>query len=254
MAQARFDMGSAFAEARALLRSHRDLVLAIAGVFLFLPAVLVGIFGPPEPDFAGQTTDGVSAMMWTYYSELAPYALAAGIVSLIGTIAISRLYLAPAGVSVGGALGFALSVLLTVLIAALIAGVGIGIGLILLLIPGLYLYARLSLVTPHVADTGEKNPLAALSASWNLTKGNGWVLLGYLLVVIIIGVIAVLLVVGVTGALVTQILPDEGGRVAAAVIGALINTIFSVVLIAVLAGAYRQLTGSVAVAASPDAV
>ena len=61
-------------------------------------------------------------------------------------------------------------VLLT-LLAAFVAGLAIVVGLLLLVLPGLYLFTRLYLVVPAVM-LGDDGPLEALSSSWDRTDGN----------------------------------------------------------------------------------
>jgi uncharacterized membrane protein len=81
-------------------------------------------------------------------------------------------------------------------LANLIVTVAVIIGFILLIIPGIFLAVRLSLVPYIVVDEG-LGPFQAIEASWNRTRGNFWMLFlaGLLgIVCIIIGLI--LLIVG----------------------------------------------------------
>ena len=57
------------------------------------------------------------------------------------------------------------------LLAALVAGLAVLVGLLLLVLPGLYLFTRLYLVVPAVM-LGDDGPLEALSSSWDRTEGN----------------------------------------------------------------------------------
>ena len=61
-------------------------------------------------------------------------------------------------------------VLLT-LLAAFVTGVVVVVGLLLLVLPGLYLFTRLYLVVSAVM-LGDDGPLEALSNSWDRTEGN----------------------------------------------------------------------------------
>lgn len=239
----KFDMGRAWNAATGLIGSHRDLVLAIAGVFLFLPSAVVGIFGPPEPAVDGATIATLRDIMLEYYGDMLPYLLITAILGSIGTIAIARLYLGSRGMTVGAALMFALTVVISTIIAGLISGIAVGFATLLLIVPGLYLYARFAMVLPHVASTGDKNPLALLQGSWNATRGNGWRLVLYLVLIAIIGFIIYMLTLGVVGLLFAALLPDDASRVAVALLSALLGTAFSVVFTAILCGAYRELTG-----------
>lgn len=239
----KLDMGAAWNAAAGLIASHRDLVLAIAGVFLFLPSALVGIFGPPEPPIEGVPAQQLLDILLQYYSDMLPYTLVTAVLASVGTIAIARLYLAARGMTVGTALVFALTMVLSTLVAGIISSVLVCFALVLLIVPGLYLYARLSLVLPHAAATGDKNPLTLLQGSWNATRGNGWRLVLYLVLIVIIGIIIYLLVSAVIGLGLAALLPDEASRVALALLAALLGTAISVIYTAILCGAYRELTG-----------
>ena len=69
-----------------------------------------------------------------------------------------------------------LRILLT-LLAAFVAGVVVIVGLLLLVLPGLYLFVRLYLVVPAVM-LGDDGPLEALSSSWDRTDGNVFTVAG----------------------------------------------------------------------------
>src|SRR5690606_10226681 len=107
--------------------------------------------------------------------------------------AILRLWLSRTGLSVGDAIIFALTGIPTVIVVQIAAGLAMGIGLILLIVPGLYLWARFSVVSPVIADRSERNPLTVLGDSWALTKDNGWrIFLFLFLVTLVIFVIALI--------------------------------------------------------------
>lgn len=239
----KFDMGRAWSAATGLIGSHRDLVLAIAGVFLFLPSAAIGIFGPPDPVVEGVPPAMLLDILIDYYGDMLPYFLVSAILGSIGTIAIARLYLGARGMTVGAALMFALTVVISTIVAGLLSGIVVGLGLVLLIVPGLYLYARFAMVLPYVATTGAKNPLTLLQGSWDATRGNGWRLVLYLVLIAIIGLIIYMLSLGVVGLLFSALLPDDASRVATALLSALLGTVFSVVFTAILCGAYRELTG-----------
>jgi hypothetical protein len=214
----KFDMGKAWSAASGLVASHRDLILAIAGVFLFLPPALVGIFGPPAPAVEGLPAPEMLAVLRQYYGDMLPYFLVTAVLGSIGTIAIARLYLGSRGMTVGATLVFALTVVITTVVAGLISGIAVGLATLLLIVPGLYLYARFAMVLPHVATTGDKNPLALLQGSWNATRGNGWRLVVYLVLIVIIGIVIYLLASGVFGLLLNAVLPGDAARVATALL------------------------------------
>lgn len=77
-----------------------------------------------------------------------------------------------------------LRVLPVVGVAALIAGVGVEIGLFALVIPGIVLWIRLSVV-PQAAAIEREGVREALRSSWRLTRDHGSHIFGLLLVMVI---------------------------------------------------------------------
>ena len=238
---AKFDMGAAWDDAVVLLRSHLPLTGTIAAVFLFLPTLFVSWLGPvtPEPP-AGATVEQIVALFQTSMREMLPYQLAVAIVSAVGGIAILRLWLARTGTSVGDALGFAAMLVPTMIVVQILLGLALGIGFLLLIVPGLYLWGRLALVSPAIADSGIRNPIAALQESWQLTRGNGWRLFLFLfLVTIVIFIVAMILggiLVAVAGAA-----GDGVGRLLTGLVEGGVTGAGGLVSLAVTAAAYRQL-------------
>lgn len=236
----KFDMGAAWDDTLQLLKSHTALVGTIAGVFLFLPALAFAWFGPvPIEPPAGADFDQVMATFRESFRQMMPGQIVVALSTMIGTMAILRLWLSRTGVSVGEALTFGLMLFPTMLATQILAGIGIGIGFILLIIPGIYLIGRLALVSPAIADRGIYNPLEAIRTSWDLTRNNGWAVFFFLFLVALVVVIAALIIGGVV-ALVFGSEPGIG-RIMGGLVEAAFGAIGSLVSIAVSAAAYRQL-------------
>ena len=89
-------------------------------------------------------------------------------------------------------------VLLT-LLAAFVAGLAIVVGLLLLVLPGLYLFTRLYLVVPAVM-LGDDGPLEALGNSWDRTEGDVLTVAGVALAVFAVSsVVQFVLLFALTG-------------------------------------------------------
>ena len=89
-------------------------------------------------------------------------------------------------------------VIVPYLIAAVLFSLMVSVGLVLLIVPGIIVILVFGFYGFHIVDTGQTNPIAALSRSMELTRGHRLqlLLLGLLLVLInIVGVL--LLIVGV---------------------------------------------------------
>jgi len=84
--------------------------------------------------------------------------------------------------------------------AGLLAGLGIGIGLLLFIVPGLYLMTRWALIVPAIVL--EKTPaMQSFGRSSQLVTGNGWNMLGLLVIIFVIAVISGAIVSGVLGSI-----------------------------------------------------
>ncbi|HET6525861.1 hypothetical protein [Sphingopyxis sp.] len=236
----KFDMGAAWDDTLQLLKSHTALVGTIAGVFLFLPALAFAWFGPvPIEPPAGADFDQVMATFRESFRQMVPGQLVVALATMIGSVAILRLWLSRTGVSVGEALTFGLMLFPTMLVAQILSGIGIGIGFILLIIPGLYLIGRLALVAPAIADRAIYNPIEAIRTSWDLTRNNGWAVFFFLFLVNLVIVIAALII----GGIVAVIFGSEPGigRMLGGFVEAAFGAIGSLVSVAISAAAYRQL-------------
>lgn len=242
---AKFDMGAAWDDSIALLRSHTTLTGTIAAVFLFLPALVVAWFGPaPIEPAPGAPLDQVMATLQENIWQILPYQLIVALFALIGTVAILRLWLARSATSVGEALSFSLIHLLTMIVMQIVLGVILGIAFLLLIIPCLYLVGRLALVSPIIADRGTFNPIEAITESWRLTRGNGWAIFFFLFLVTVVLVIVLMIVAGVV-----SVITGTGagfGHMVSGFLESAIGVVATMVSLAISAAAYRQLASGAA--------
>jgi uncharacterized membrane protein YjfL (UPF0719 family) len=73
--------------------------------------------------------------------------------------------------------------------AGIVAGLGIAVGFVLLVLPGLFLLTRWSLIAPSVV-LENRSAGEALSRSWELVKGHSWTVFGVILVAAILSGLA----------------------------------------------------------------
>jgi Membrane domain of glycerophosphoryl diester phosphodiesterase len=88
------------------------------------------------------------------------------------------------------------------IVAGILAGIGIGIGFLLLIVPGLFLLTRWSLITPSIVIE-RRSAGESFTRSWELVKGASWSMLGLILVTVILA--------GIVGAIISALfvwLPD----------------------------------------------
>lgn len=206
----RFDMGRAWSDTTAFLRSDRQQVWLIAGLFLFLPNLLLGWFGPQPPvPPAGAGADAAMAMMSDYYMAALPFIMLAGVLAIFANLALWRVWLGRQGEETGTALAAAAGGFLPYLLVSLLTIIPLMIGFLLLVVPGLYLLARLCVVGPAIASQNLRNPLAVISASWRATQKTAWPILGFLIIVGLVMIILYLIVASVTGAVFGFALPAD---------------------------------------------
>lgn len=164
---AQLELGGIWAATAAAVRRDRDILVAVAGALVFLPRLLLNRVISDStldqllaPDRAAQTL-----------ALLAPFL----ILWVFAQVVIIALFLGGrhgGGISVGEALRLSLALLVPAVIASFAQGVAVSFGLMLLVLPGFYLMARLALVVPTLV-TRTRDPFEALRHSWQLTTGNG---------------------------------------------------------------------------------
>jgi hypothetical protein len=186
-------LAGVLAEARSLWRANRALILPLGGVFLFLPllglVLLVGTIDLP----AEATPDQMRAAMLAFTEANQPAIFAVNIAVSFGTFALLNLLLLPGERTLGQLLGLALRRFLPFLLLDLIVGLGVTIGLSLLIVPGLFIFARTWLAAPAYAAAPESGLGGAFRAGWRRSGGsNGFVLLGAALLVLPAAILAVL--------------------------------------------------------------
>ena len=83
--------------------------------------------------------------------------------------------------------------LAALIVAGILAGIGIAIGLVLLIVPGLYLLTIWSMIVPVIVIEG-KSAGESFTRSREVVRGNGWKVLGLvLLTFILIGIASALI-------------------------------------------------------------
>lgn len=242
----KLDMMACWNDALHLLISRREAVLAVAGVFLLLPAMLLAQF-VGDPDFGtNPTAQEMFAIYQQYVEDNFAAVLGSNLVVSFGTFVIFVLFSAPGGQIVAEQFKAALGLFLGFLIANLLVTMVVLGGLFLLVIPGVYLGGRLGILPMVMAAEREGNPIKALGRTWQVSMGNGWRIVLMLFVVALMGVFLVSVVTLVVGLVLVMIFPGEGWPFLTNLIEALLGTILSVIISAVVAAIYRQLVADTA--------
>jgi hypothetical protein len=265
----KFDMSAAWSEAVAMVTANREVLLVVAGIFFFLPAVLQGFVMPPLQDVLTATDpEAMQRQISEIYLDYTWLIALVAIAQIAGTLALLVLLRAQGRPTVGEAIrrGFAgllpivgayLLVAFAVILAFVVATVATlaapVIGAVMWLIVGVglvYAMIRLSLLQPVVAIEQVRNPLSALRRSWAETRGNvGRLLLFFVLLTI--AYIVVALVVGLVVGALGMVLGEAGTLIVSGVVSGLLAAIATTLFTAVQAAIHRQLAEPAPPVAAP---
>jgi hypothetical protein len=266
----KFDASRAWREASDAVTANREVLFAIAGVFILLPTLAFSLLFPQPQPPAGLEGEAAMQFALDYYGSIAPWVIGMGLVQAIGTLSMLTLFTDRSRPTVGEALRRGIGGLLPYFGAQLLLGLGIGLGggvligiagaigakalvgvfVVAVIVVAAYAAIKTSLVAPVIMVEGLRNPALALQRSWRLTRGNsGRIALFYLMVglAFMVGLMVVMMVVGAILALTLG--TGEMTRMIAAAVSGVLGTAMTIYFVAILAAVHRQLTGP-----SPDAI
>jgi hypothetical protein len=232
--------GAAWDDLTALARTHAPLIVALAGAFIFLPMLLVGYLLPqPLVKDAAEWLPSIQQYYWTNW----PWLILGNLAKMTGSLAILILIFAPRGTSVGGAIVRALTFLPFYFLAALLMGLALGFASLFLVIPAFYLFGRLAPLPPVIVAEGRRNPIDAFGRTFEVTRGNGWRILGFFLLVAIGGFVAAGVASLVAGILFVLVAGKEVGTLLAMIVASAAWSAVAVTFLLLYAAVYRQLAG-----------
>ena len=272
----KFEMNQAWQQSMNLVGANWQLLLVLAGIFLFLPSVALtvmmpdiftGLAGMTEPDQVEawmeanwQGFAGAMAIVtfFQFIGYMAMVALMGAHRPTVGEALKNAIFSLPSMIAafVIFVVGYIVLVVVLSLVVGLIAGglaaAGLGQGgaasiVFLLMIPlflaQFYLMTHLSMTLPALVIEHRLNPFAALRRSWSLTAGNG-IRIFVFYALLTIAYVVVLMVVsvfaaGVFGLAAQGATATMGSAIVSGVLGAGFSMIFSGVVVAI----HRQLSG-----------
>lgn len=257
----RFDSSTAWSEASRLVAANRDVLLALAGVFLVLPLAALAVFVPQPQPPEGARPEELLEMLGAFYRENWPAFVGAALVSMVGTLAMLALFTDRNRPTVGEAIRLGALGAPSVIAARLVLGMGLGaivlvpltlaagapaLAVVLALgalVAAIWVATRMSLISPAVMVDGLRNPIVAMQRSWRLTQGNAGRLLVFYVLVGLAFLISILVAQMVLGLVISLLLPGDAGVIANALIGAMLQAVMSVYFVAVIAACHGQLAG-----------
>ncbi|MBT0671192.1 lipoyltransferase [Novosphingobium profundi] len=268
----RFDSNLAWTEAVARVRSNRDVLMALAGVFFMLPTLLSTVFlaDIQEKMIAlAQNSAALEALVRDNLGLILGFGIGGALVQFVGYLACTVILGVGGRPSVGEALSIALRALPTLLgatllymlgllLASFVLGLPVGLGAALAgsagaSIGGLVMVVALvmlvvhtsvafSLLIPVIVREGIASPVAALQRSWRLTRGHGPRLLGfYALLVVVYFLISFLISLLLVTPLTLVVGTGDAASFLAGVVAGLVGAVANVLLIAVLTRIHAQL-------------
>jgi hypothetical protein len=239
-----FSYNAVWEDTLKLLRRNAPLLVAIAGVFLFLPALLIAVLvPPPEPQGADFWRD--FQMLLDYNQTNALWLFLVWVFLMVGTLAMLRLVFARD--TVGGALVQGLILTPFYFLQWIIWDFMIGFSL-LLIVPGLYLIGRLVPLPAVLVAENRRNPFDAIRGTFALTTGKGWTIFGLVFVVGIVAIIAIRVADSLFGVIFIIAAGQEYGKLLTAVVASALSAALGTLLVMLYAAIYRALAGTNSVA------
>lgn len=263
----KLDINRAWTDALNLIQTNLGVIAIVAGVFFFLPYLALMLLMPdmatsldvqPNPD---DPTAAFSQIM-DFYGEIWLAMLALVIAQVVGTLALLALLRADNRPTVGeaivtGLIGFLtyfVAMILIYIVLGIVVGAVMGIAIateitalavvlgILLFVGLVYAAIKISLIAPVIAIDKVYNPFTALLRSWRLTKGNSLRLLAFYLL-LVVAVVVISIVLSLIVMLIFGLMGPDVLLVGSGIMNALLNAVYIVVMLGILAAVHRQLAG-----------
>lgn len=264
----KFDMSAAWNEALRLISANRQVITIVAGVFFFLPylAFMLLFMNQMNALEAAQASnpdpEAMGAAMMTFYGDVWWVILLFMVIQGIGMLGLLTLLTDRSRPTVGAALASGARLFLPYFGAQLLMGVVFGLLLLVPIAVGagasaaagvvlgiaaviafVYLFVKFLLTPAVIAIERQANPISALSRSWQLTKGNSlriflFIFLLFVAVMIVGGVFSMIL------GLLFALAGAEAAVIGQALVSGLVNAVFYVIFLGVIAAIYRQLAGT----------
>lgn len=257
----KFDSNLAWQQASASVSANRDVLFALAGVFVLLPSLAMSLLFPqPEPT-AGMTAEQIGKMALAFYSEAAPWMIPMALLQGVGTLAILALLTDMRRPTVSQAIRLGALGLVRYIGAQLLVGLACGIAggmilavaiasgssalaticVVLVAVGVIYVAIKTSLVSPVIMVEGVTSPIAAIVRSWRLTQGNSARIGLFYLLLLIAFMVVTLIVTGLLKAASSFVAGAEVAHVTEAVVSSAIGAIATLYAVAVAAAVHRQL-------------
>ena len=262
----KLDLSRAWSEAMRMLGTNRELVIVIAGLFLFLPFLAFLLQLPAEgaldlPEGAQPSPDQMNEAVGRFVAENWVALLLVGLAQMAAAVALIKVLADRSRPTVKAALATVPALLMPMIGAQLASSIAAQVPMMLAgFLPVLaliavpltfYLLVKFSLVSPALVLNDWRNPFKALGESWRATKGNSFRLFAFFVLLFIAGLV-ILLVTNLFFGLLFALLGERGEAIASAMFLSLAMAVVYTIAYAVVAAVYRQLTSEPAVSVPPS--
>lgn len=260
----KLDSNLAWQDAQAAIKGNREVLLALAGVFFFIPTLAFTLLYPQPQTPAAMTPEQATTAIQSFYRDAFPFLLPVLAAQIVGAMSVLTLFTDRSRPTVAGALGHgvvdAVVFLAAMLLFWIASGVTLGLLVGLVALSGvvalatlvtaaalgfmLYCMVRLTLVMPVIAVEGARNPIVALRRGWVLSRGNAARIVLIVVLLFLVYMVISVALTAVGGLLFAFVLGIKAGQIATAVLTAAAGAVFTLYVIAMLAMIHRQLAGS----------
>jgi hypothetical protein len=226
----------------AMLKAHADIILVVAGAFMFLPTLAQAIYlAPPAMDGIDQKS--IQSLALYYEANIVPL-LALRLVTLLGVGTLLSLLLHPTRPTVGSAIAASMRMLPSLFIVSLVEQLIMLGGFLFLIVPGLYVIARTVVSDAAVMAEDVRNPLRAIARSFDLTRGLGWQVFGLVAILAVVTWITTSALVAIIGIPTQLFLPEGAALIARNILSAITPTTLMLVFALLSASFYRALSAA----------
>ncbi len=236
-------------DAKAMGKANRDLLTAIAGMFILLPIVLALQFlEAPAPPASAADPEAINSWYRALVAANWHILLGVSLATSYATLAILVLLLRQDRLTVAESLKAASLVLPGYMLAGLLQNLALNLGILLFIVPAMYMIGRFALVSAACAAEQIYNPVTMIVRSVMLTRGNGWRIFGMLAVIAVVGGIVSLVAMLMLGLFAELLLPGDLANVLTSLVVGLLLTAILLVFLLVYAALYRAASATPAAA------
>jgi hypothetical protein len=237
----KLDYSATWNDTKALLRAHRDGVLAISALFLFLPDWVARLFAG-QPDLEGvKSPSQMLDVFQAFYAEHWPLLLPICLLGFFGAVALYVLLTRKDMPTVGAALGKALAFLPFYFIVQLAGGLLTFGAMLLLILPGLYIAGRLTPLAAVTVTESERGFTGVIARAWELTRYNGWAIFFFTIIVALIASLTAMVAGLIVGIVCRLIAGAAGVPFVETGVDAAFGAMVATLMLALSVGIYQRL-------------